>query len=88
MVPLLLHACMDGDVLMWAVDQRICELWTINKRRPLTDEEMTEFAHCMDAHVNRAWQISKLKNLSLLAHMTDDVEWQHELCAKLEKLTG
>ncbi|WP_019123732.1 DUF7667 family protein [Brevibacillus massiliensis] len=72
---------------MWVVHQRMAELWVLNKRRPLKDDEMTEFCHCMDAHVNRAWQIAKLKNLSLLAHMTNDTEWQHELCAKLEKLT-
>ncbi|MBO8165098.1 MAG: hypothetical protein H0Z34_15555 [Brevibacillus sp.] len=73
---------------MWIVDQRICELWTINKRRPLTDDEMTEFIHCMDAHLKRAWEIAKLKNLSLVASMTNDVKWQHELCAKLERLMG
>ncbi|WP_420885172.1 MULTISPECIES: DUF7667 family protein [Anoxybacillaceae] len=33
-------------------------------------------------------EIAKLKNLSLLASMTGDVEWQHELCARLEKLSG
>ena len=73
---------------MWVVHQRMAELWTINKRRQLKDDEMTEFIHCMDAHLKRAWEIAKLKNMSLLASMTNDVEWQHELCSRLEKLRG
>jgi len=73
---------------MWVVHQRMAELWAINKKRELTLDEMTEMSHCLEANMKRAWEIAKLKNMSLLASMTNDVEWQHELCAKLEKLTG
>jgi hypothetical protein len=75
-------------VHMWIVHQRMAELWVLNRRRPLTNEEMTEMSHCLESNVQRAWEIAKLKNLSLLASMTGDVEWQHELCAKLDRLTG
>jgi hypothetical protein len=88
LVPVMLFAWLDGGALMWIVHQRMAELWTINRQRELTQEEMTELLHCLAANVQRAWEIAKLKNLSLLAHMTNDTEWQHELCAKLEKLTG
>nr|WP_227456671.1 hypothetical protein [Geobacillus sp. C56-T3] len=40
------------------------------------------FCQCQES-----MEIAKLKNLSLLASMTGDVEWQHELCARLEKLS-
>lgn len=71
---------------MWTVHQRMAELYNINRMRQLTDKEMDEMAICVQANFNRVWEVAKLKNLSYLAHMTDDVEWQHELCAKLEKL--
>ncbi|QDX91759.1 hypothetical protein EEL30_04860 [Brevibacillus laterosporus] len=38
------------------------------------------------ANAKRAWGLAKLKNLSLVASLTNDTEWQHELCAKLEKI--
>jgi hypothetical protein len=59
---------------MWIVHQRMDELWVLNRHRPLTNEEMTEMLHCLSANVERAWEIAKLKNLSLLASMTGDVE--------------
>ncbi|WP_428994076.1 DUF7667 family protein [Brevibacillus halotolerans] len=31
---------------------------------------------------NRTWEISKLKNLSLVASLTNDTDWQHELCSR------
>ncbi|WP_438769223.1 DUF7667 family protein [Brevibacillus sp. JB24b] len=47
---------------------------------------MAEMSHCLSANAKRAWEIAKLKNLSLVASLTNDKEWQHELCAKLEKI--
>lgn len=40
-------------------------------------------SHCLDANVQRVWEIAKLKNLSLLASMTGDVKWQHSSNEKL-----
>ncbi|WP_420913743.1 DUF7667 family protein [Brevibacillus laterosporus] len=40
------------------------------------------------ANAKRAWEIAKLKKLSLIASMTNDTEWQHELCARIEKIEG
>ncbi|WP_429830119.1 DUF7667 family protein [Brevibacillus laterosporus] len=36
----------------------------------------------------RALEIAKLKNLSLIARMTNDTDWQHELCSRIEKIEG
>ncbi|MBG9789197.1 DUF7667 family protein [Brevibacillus laterosporus] len=66
----------------------MAELWFINKTRELADSEMTEMSHCLSANTKRAWEIAKLKNLSLNASLTNDTEWQHERCARIEKIQG
>ncbi|MGG0793583.1 hypothetical protein ABE137_06195 [Brevibacillus laterosporus] len=71
---------------MWIVHQCMAELWFINKTRELTDSEMEEMSHCLSANAKRAWEIVKPKNLSLFASLTNDAEWQHEICEKLEKI--
>ncbi|MGG1442681.1 hypothetical protein ABE354_11670 [Brevibacillus laterosporus] len=72
---------------MWIVHQRMAELWFINKTRELTNSEMTEISHCLSANV-KSLEIAKLKSLSLIASMTSDTDWQHELCARIEKKEG
>nr|WP_113758817.1 hypothetical protein [Brevibacillus laterosporus] len=64
----------------------MAELWVINKTRELTDSEMTEMSQCLSANATRAWEVAKLKNLSLIASLTNDAEWQHELCSMIEKI--
>jgi hypothetical protein len=71
---------------MWVVHQRMAEIWEITKHRDLTEEEMTELKICLDANLNKCRQVAALKNLSLVASMTDDKEWLHEICAKLDEL--
>ncbi|QDX95473.1 hypothetical protein EEL31_13300 [Brevibacillus laterosporus] len=66
----------------------MAELWVINKTRELTDSEMTEMSQCLSANATRAWEVAKLKNLSLIASLTNDAEWQHELCSMIEKIEG
>jgi hypothetical protein len=70
---------------MWVVHQRLAELWLLQKQRELTKKEQEEVVHCMDANMHKAWKLSKLKNMSLMASMTNDTEWQHELCMRIEK---
>ncbi|MCR8982864.1 hypothetical protein [Brevibacillus laterosporus] len=62
---------------MWIVHQRMAELWFINKIRELTDSEKTEMSYCLIANAKRAWEIAKMKKLSLIASMTSDPDWQH-----------
>lgn len=73
---------------MWTVHQRMAELHNINRKRELTEKEMDEMAQCIQANFSRTWEIAKLKNLSLFASMTGDTDWQHELCAKIDKIQG
>ena len=71
---------------MLAFHNRMAELWFIRKNREWTLEEKKEMKICMDANMNRCRKIQEKKNLSLLASMTNDVNWQHEICSDIEEL--
>ncbi|PCN45925.1 hypothetical protein B9C88_04385 [Brevibacillus laterosporus] len=73
---------------MWIVHQRMAVRWFINKTRELTDSEMTEMSHCLSANAQRTWEIAKLNNLSFIASLTNDTDWQHDLCSRIEKIEG
>lgn len=69
-----------------AVGQRIAELWTKQLGRQLTDDEYLDFTHAMNANAKYYWKLAYLKNLSLMASMTNDVPWQHEVCLEMDDL--
>ena len=71
---------------MWPVHMRMAELWESNKERELTEEELTDFRHCLEANANLAYKLAKLKNLSLMASLVNDTEWNHEICAEIQKI--
>lgn len=64
--------------------QRMAELWTISRRRKLTDAEERELDMCLEANSSQVWRRIRLENLSLIASMVNDAEWQHEICADME----
>ncbi|MFD0713143.1 hypothetical protein [Paenibacillus sp. GCM10027626] len=70
------------------IHERLAELWTIRSRRPLTEAEMSDFEHCLAVNAAYCRQLAHLYNCSLLASMTSDAEWQHELCSRIEKISG
>lgn len=71
---------------MWTVHLRLAHLWFIHsEQRELTQDEWDEFKICMDANMHKAERIQRLKNLSLIASMTNDSEWQHTICASIDK---
>lgn len=76
----------DSAVTVLPIHERLAELYVINKRRPLTPEEMMELQQCLAANVKYCWEQAYLKNMSLLASMTNDVDWQHEICREIDKL--
>ncbi|MCG7385129.1 hypothetical protein [Paenibacillus sp. ACRRY] len=71
---------------MFPYHARMAELWSINKKRPLSESELIELEHCMALNAKHCWTLARLQNESLLASMTEDTEWQHETCARLEEL--
>jgi hypothetical protein len=68
--------------------ERMAELRIIQKRRKLTDSERLEMEHCLDVNADHCLRLAQLYNLSLMASMTDDKEWQHELCQEIERFGG
>lgn len=71
---------------MWSVHNRMAELWFINKKRPLTEDEEKEMCICLEANANKAWKLAKLKNLSLLASITNDTEELNRICRQIEEV--
>ncbi|UVI30542.1 DUF7667 family protein [Paenibacillus spongiae] len=70
------------------IHERLAELWLLRSKRPLTDAEDADFEHCLAANAMYCRQMAHLYNCSLLASMTSDTEWQHEICSRIEKLNG
>lgn len=73
---------------MNAVADRFIELSIAERYRKLTRLEWYEKRECLKYLENRQWKLAKLKNLSLMASMTDDTDWQHAVCAEIEKVQG
>ena len=66
--------------------ERIAELWYEQKHRDLTEKEMSDMGECLEWIMNYVWKKRRLENLSLLASMTDDVEWLHEISRRIDEL--
>ncbi len=68
------------------VAERFIELSVLKKHRRLTLSESMEYNESFKHLEKREWRKSKLKELSYLASVTNDTDWQHEICSKLEQL--
>lgn len=68
------------------VHERLAELWVIKNRRPLTDAEAMDMEHCLALNASYCRQLAHLKNLSLLAAMTEDKDWQREIGRQIERM--
>lgn len=69
---------------MWTVHLRLAHLWHIKKQREWTEEEEKDYNVCMDANLNKAMRLQRLKNLSLVASMTNDSEWNMDICRQID----
>jgi dephospho-CoA kinase len=65
--------------------ENLARLWVLNKKRPLTPKEMKEVQECLAANANYVWEMAYLENMSLMASMTNDVDWQHEICREIDE---
>jgi hypothetical protein len=63
---------------------RLAELFVTQKRRTLTDVEVMELTHCMAANAKYCWDLIALQNLSYAAYAAGDMDWLHEICAKID----
>lgn len=59
--------------------KRLAEIWIIKRTRVLTLKEAADFAQCMDLNEGYVNQMVMIQNFSMMAHMTNDKEWQDEL---------
>lgn len=73
-------------VTMEPIFRRLAELWQKQKCGDLTDQEAMDFTHCLNANLNYWWEMSYLENMSLLASMANNVDWQNEICIDIDKL--
>lgn len=52
----------------------------------LTEDEEIEMALILRFNRDCAWKLAELYNWSLMATMIDDINWQHEICAQIDRL--
>ena len=71
---------------MWALHRMMAELYHKKKTGTATRRDLKELDMCLEANMNMAWRISRLENLSLIASLIDDDNWQHEICAEIDEL--
>lgn len=75
------------ELVVLPVHQRLAELHTIIEKRPLTKKEQSEFHDCMQINADVMLELGKIKIASQQAFATDDVEWQHDICARIEAVS-
>lgn len=73
---------------MHVVEKRLLDLVGILLQRPLTIEEARDLKQAHQYLVNREWKLGLLEMQSFMAYQTNDIEWQHEICRKIEALDG
>lgn len=74
---------------MWVVHQRIAELWQKHiYGKGIDRSEMEELKICLDAHMKKAQKLADLENLSLMASMSNDTDWNLKICAEIDKITA
>ncbi|UUZ85631.1 hypothetical protein LJK88_20290 [Paenibacillus sp. P26] len=56
------------------------------KRGDYTAQELSEIMHILHANASLVYKLDGLKELSFLAHVIGDMEWQQELVAEIDKL--
>lgn len=71
---------------MGIIYNRLAELYILQSLRKLSSMEETELAECLAANTNYEWKRARLLNFSLMASMTNDMDWQHEICMQLEEI--
>lgn len=62
----------------------MAELWMLNKRRQLSVSEMEEMQQVLHLNFAYVWDMARLENLSLVASMTSDMNWQHDICREID----
>ncbi|WP_425414010.1 DUF7667 family protein [Paenibacillus daejeonensis] len=75
-------------VAILPIHERLAELWILRGTRELTDSERMDMEHCLAVNASYCRELANLRNMSLLASMTGDENWQYEICSEIERLGG
>lgn len=68
---------------MWSVYKRMAQL---TSKKELNEDEQKELNICLKANQKLVEKLVSLENLSIAASLTEDTEWQHEICAGIEEI--
>lgn len=68
------------------VHRRMAELTIINTKRKLNLDEQSELFHCMQVNAKIVSELDHLKQLAFIAHEMGDMDWEMELCGRIEKV--
>lgn len=52
----------------------------------LTVREQMELHHCLQVNAKLVRRLDELKNLAYIAHISGDLDWVQEICAKLDEM--
>lgn len=73
-------------IVIHPVHRRLAELYLIATKRPWNQTEVQEVHHCLQVNANLVRRLDELKNLAYIAHISGDMEWEQEICAKLDEM--
>jgi hypothetical protein len=52
----------------------------------LSLSEQLDLHHCLQVNAKLVRELDELKQLSFIAYLADDTEWQHEICRRIDEL--
>lgn len=71
---------------MLPIHGRLAELYILGRERELTEAELTEQQHCLQANASYCWEMARLNNEAMLAARVRDSRWQEEVGAQMAEL--
>ncbi|MDQ0191849.1 DUF7667 family protein [Paenibacillus wynnii] len=71
---------------MLPVHERLAELYTLSRKRPLTQAEDAELQQCLQANAKYCWEMACLNNAALLAAAVNDTAWLQDTTALMTEL--
>jgi hypothetical protein len=73
-------------IVLMNIHWRLAELWLLQQSRGLSEEEISEMNCCLKLNANYAHKLAEKYNLGLMASMSNDWDWLHEVSAEIDKL--
>lgn len=71
---------------MLNIHWRLAELWLLQQNRTLSEDELSDMNSCLQLNAIYARKLAVQYNLGLMASMTKDWDWLHEVSAEIDKI--